>query len=156
VDCGFRRDRDAGPRREPPASAAPNHPGAAKCSDFARSAEAATAASSRGARGHASNRGDHGLAPATPTDPTRAAADATLPRVANAPWVERRSDVRLTLVDLRLSSTRIIGLLGMHFAVLLSSVSAYADDPPPPPGSHIEYAHSDLYEGAAYAMLGVW
>ncbi len=43
----------------------------------------------------------------------------------------------------------------MH-AVLLASASAYADDAPVPPGSHIEYVQSDLYEGAGYAMLGVW
>jgi hypothetical protein len=41
-------------------------------------------------------------------------------------------------------------------AALLVSASAYADDAPVPPGSHIEYVQSDLYEGAAYAMLGVW
>jgi len=46
-----------------------------------------------------------------------------------------------------------------HFvcaAVLLASASAYADDAPVPPGSHVEYVKNDLYEGAAYAMLGVW
>lgn len=42
-------------------------------------------------------------------------------------------------------------------AVLLASASAaYADDAPVPPGSHVEYLKNDLYEGAAYAMLGVW
>jgi hypothetical protein len=47
-------------------------------------------------------------------------------------------------------------LLATYGAVMLTGASARADDAPPPPGSHIEYVQSDLWEGAAYAMLGVW
>lgn len=44
----------------------------------------------------------------------------------------------------------------LFVAALLAATAAHADDAPPPPGSHIEYKRSDLYQGALYAMVGVW